>query len=163
EVLDEAALPVRLMACTPCCRREAGSAGRDTRGLLRTHEFDKVEILAYATPDPAPAVLEALLARAEGTVAVLGLVSRAGVIAGLGAAGGDACGFLVLRLPGPPGDHPLPPGRRARHRGRAHAARLGARRAPGVGGDRGDLPPAGRIGAHPRGAPPLLPGRGGHT
>ena len=47
-------LPMRLMAYSPCYRREAGSAGRDTRGMLRTHEFDKVEILAYATPDQAP-------------------------------------------------------------------------------------------------------------
>ena len=45
EVLDEASLPVRYMAHTSCYRREAGSAGRDTRGMLRTHEFDKVEIL----------------------------------------------------------------------------------------------------------------------
>ena len=53
EVLDEANLPTRLMAHTSCFRREAGSAGRDTRGLLRVHEFDKVEILAYATPAQA--------------------------------------------------------------------------------------------------------------
>ena len=45
---------MRLMAYTPCYRREAGSAGRDTRGMLRAHEFDKVEILAYATPEQAP-------------------------------------------------------------------------------------------------------------
>ena len=48
---------MRLMAYTPCYRREAGSAGRDTRGMLRTHEFDKVEILAFATPEQAPALL----------------------------------------------------------------------------------------------------------
>ena len=54
EILDEAELPLRLMAYTPCFRREAGSAGRDTRGLLRVHEFDKVELLAYATPDQPP-------------------------------------------------------------------------------------------------------------
>src|SRR4051812_34867571 len=47
EILEEADLPVRLMAYTPCYRREAGSAGRDTRGMLRVHEFDKVEVLAY--------------------------------------------------------------------------------------------------------------------
>lgn len=76
EILDEAALPVRLMAYTPCFRREAGSAGRDTRGLLRVHEFDKVEILAYATPEQAPAMLEELLARAEATIAALGLAYR---------------------------------------------------------------------------------------
>ena len=51
EILDESVLPMRLMAHTSCFRREAGSAGRDTRGLLRVHEFDKVEILAYTTGD----------------------------------------------------------------------------------------------------------------
>jgi seryl-tRNA synthetase len=76
EVLAEADLPVRMMAYSPCFRREAGSAGRDTRGLLRTHEFDKVEILAYATPDQAPALLEEFVARAEGTIAALGLAYR---------------------------------------------------------------------------------------
>ena len=53
EILAEADLPMRLMAATPCYRREAGSAGRDTRGMLRSHEFDKVEILAVATPEQA--------------------------------------------------------------------------------------------------------------
>ena len=76
EILHEADLPVRLMAATPCYRRESGSAGRDTRGLLRVHEFDKVEILAYTTPEQAPAMLEELLARAEGTIASLGLAYR---------------------------------------------------------------------------------------
>lgn len=76
EVLDEAELPVRMMAYTSCYRREAGSAGRDTRGMLRTHEFDKVEVLAYATPAQAPAVLEELIARAEGTINALGLMYR---------------------------------------------------------------------------------------
>lgn len=76
EILDEAGLPVRLMAYTPCFRREAGSAGRDTRGLLRVHEFDKVEILAYTTPQQAPAMLEELLTRAESTIAALGLAYR---------------------------------------------------------------------------------------
>jgi seryl-tRNA synthetase len=76
EVLDEDELPMRLMAYSPCYRREAGSAGRDTRGMLRTHEFDKVEILAYATPDQAPAMLDELVARAEGTIAALGLTDR---------------------------------------------------------------------------------------
>jgi seryl-tRNA synthetase len=76
EVLDEADLPVRMMAATPCYRREAGSAGRDTRGLLRVHEFDKVEILAYTTADQAPAMLDELIERAEGTLAALGLAYR---------------------------------------------------------------------------------------
>ena len=76
DTLDEEHLPVRLMACTPCFRREAGSAGRDTRGMLRAHEFDKVEILAVATPEQSPGLLDELLARAEGTIAALGLPYR---------------------------------------------------------------------------------------
>lgn len=76
EILAEADLPARVMAHTSCFRREAGAAGRDTRGLLRVHEFDKVELLAYATPDQAPAVHEEVLARAEGLIAELGLAYR---------------------------------------------------------------------------------------
>ena len=76
EIMDEADLPMRMMAYTPCYRREAGAAGRDTRGLLRVHEFDKVEILAYATPEQAPAVHAEILERAEAAVAELGLAYR---------------------------------------------------------------------------------------
>ncbi len=76
ELLDEADLPVRLMAHTSCFRREAGSAGRDTRGLLRVHEFDKVEILAYATPEQAAEIHADLLRRAEAPLRALGLAYR---------------------------------------------------------------------------------------
>ena len=76
EVLDAGELPIRMMASTPCYRREAGSAGRDTRGMLRTHEFDKVEILALATADQAPGLLEDMVARAERTIEALGLPYR---------------------------------------------------------------------------------------
>ena len=76
EVLDEAELPVRLMAYSPCYRREAGSAGRDTRGMLRAHEFDKVEILAIARPEDAPELLTELVGRAEALMAALELPYR---------------------------------------------------------------------------------------
>lgn len=76
EILNEADLPTRLMAHTSCFRREAGSAGRDTRGLLRVHEFDKVEILAYTTPDQAAEVHLDLVARAEACLIALGLTYR---------------------------------------------------------------------------------------
>ncbi len=76
EVLDEAQLPIRMMAYTPCYRREAGSAGRDTRGMLRAHEFDKVEILAVATPEQGAAMLVELRDRAEWLIAGLGLPYR---------------------------------------------------------------------------------------
>lgn len=76
EVLDDAELPIRMMAYSPCYRREAGSAGRDTRGMLRVHEFDKVEILAVATPEQAPALLTELRERAEKLISGLGLPYR---------------------------------------------------------------------------------------
>ncbi|MEA2900626.1 MAG: seryl-tRNA synthetase [Actinomycetota bacterium] len=76
QVFAEADLPVRLMAHTSCFRREAGSAGRDTRGLLRVHEFDKVEILAYATPEQAAEVHADILRRAEAALSSLGLAYR---------------------------------------------------------------------------------------
>lgn len=76
EVLDEAELPARYMAYTSCYRREAGSAGRDTRGMLRAHEFDKVEILAVARPEDAPAMLDELVRRAERLIAALELPYR---------------------------------------------------------------------------------------
>ena len=76
EILEEAQLPVRYMAYTPCYRREAGSAGRDTRGMLRSHEFDKVEILAIATPEQAPALLMEIRDRAENLIRSLQLPYR---------------------------------------------------------------------------------------
>lgn len=76
EILDEANLPLRYMAHTSCYRREAGSAGRDTRGMLRSHEFDKVEIVSVTTPEQAPEMLVELLGRVEGAIAGLGLPYR---------------------------------------------------------------------------------------
>jgi len=76
EILEEESLPLRYMAYTPCYRREAGSAGRDTRGMLRSHEFDKVEILAIATPEQAPQLLIELRDRAENLIRSLGLPYR---------------------------------------------------------------------------------------
>jgi seryl-tRNA synthetase len=76
ELLDEVTLPRRYMAHSTCFRREAGSAGKDTRGLLRSHEFDKVEILAYATAAQAPSLLDEMVGCAEGTIAALGLPYR---------------------------------------------------------------------------------------
>ena len=76
EILAEDALPARFTAYSPCFRREAGSAGRDTRGLLRLHEFDKVELLAYTTADQAAEVHADILARAEALLSDLGLSYR---------------------------------------------------------------------------------------
>ena len=76
EILDEADLPVRLTAGTACYRREAGSAGRDTRGLLRVHEFDKVELFAYATEAQSPAAHADMVGRAEELLRELDLEYR---------------------------------------------------------------------------------------
>ena len=76
EILEESELPIRLTALTACFRREAGAAGRDTRGLLRVHEFDKVELFAYCTPEQAEAAHADILARAEGLLRELGLTYR---------------------------------------------------------------------------------------
>jgi len=65
ETLDEKSLPLRYAAYTPCFRSEAGSYGRDTRGLIRQHQFDKVELVKFTTPESSMAELESLLADAE--------------------------------------------------------------------------------------------------
>ncbi|HEY4608062.1 MAG TPA: serine--tRNA ligase [Ilumatobacteraceae bacterium] len=76
EIVDAEQLPMRMMAYTPCYRREAGSAGRDTRGMLRAHEFDKVEILAVATAEQAPDLLVEMTGRAEALINGLRLPYR---------------------------------------------------------------------------------------
>lgn len=76
EVLDEATLPQRFTAYTPCFRREKMSAGRDVRGIKRGHQFDKVEMYTYCTPEESPAELEKMLADAEATCVGLGLPYR---------------------------------------------------------------------------------------
>jgi seryl-tRNA synthetase len=76
EILEESQLPLRFTASTACYRREAGSAGRDTRGLLRVHEFDKVELFAYTTPDGALDAQADILQRAESLLQDLELPYR---------------------------------------------------------------------------------------
>ena len=65
EVLDAESLPRRYTAFTPCFREEAGSAGRDTRGIIRQHQFDKVEMVKFATPEQSDEELESMTAEAE--------------------------------------------------------------------------------------------------
>ncbi len=76
DILEESELPLRFTAATACYRREAGSAGRDTRGLLRVHEFDKVELFAYTTPDDALEAQADILERAESMLQELELPYR---------------------------------------------------------------------------------------
>jgi seryl-tRNA synthetase len=76
EILDEAALPLRYCAFTPCFRREAGSHGKDVRGLNRLHQFDKVEMVVLSTPEQSYALLEEMTEVAEGLLVDLGLRYR---------------------------------------------------------------------------------------
>ena len=76
EVVTEAALPIKLTAHTPCFRSEAGSAGRDTRGLIRQHQFDKVEMVQIVHPDKSYEVLEEMVGHAEAILQKLGLPYR---------------------------------------------------------------------------------------
>ena len=75
-ILDESQLPVKMTAYTPCFRREAGSYGKDVRGLNRLHQFDKVEIVQVAHPDNSYEALDAMVAHVESIVASLGLPYR---------------------------------------------------------------------------------------
>ncbi len=178
-VYDEADLPVRLMAHTSCFRREAGSAGRDTRGLLRVHEFDKVEILAYATEAQAADVHADILRRAEAALSSLGLAYRVLDLCA-GDLGASSARTFDLEVYAPGCDMWLEassvswfsdyqarraniryrPARRRRPRlrhGRGqHPQRLRLGRPPGVGGGGGDPSPAGRLDRHPRRPPALL-------
>ncbi|MBI2407981.1 MAG: serine--tRNA ligase [Gemmatimonadetes bacterium] len=81
EILDADQLPMALTAYSPCFRREAGAAGKDTRGLLRVHEFDKVELVRYCRPEDGPAQLELLLGHAEAVLQRLGLPYRVVLLA----------------------------------------------------------------------------------
>jgi len=76
EVLPEASLPLCYMAYTPCFRREAGTYGAGEKGLIRVHQFNKIEMYRFCTPEQSDAGLEALVAHAESVVRRLGLHFR---------------------------------------------------------------------------------------
>ena len=81
EMLDGASLPRGFCAYTPCFRREAGSAGKDTRGVLRVHEFDKVELVRYATPETSASEHELMTTHATTLLERLGLPYRVKLLA----------------------------------------------------------------------------------
>jgi seryl-tRNA synthetase len=81
EIVEAEMLPKGFVAYTPCFRREAGSAGKDTRGILRTHEFDKVELVRYAVPEDSANQLERLTRHAETALELLGLPYRRKLLA----------------------------------------------------------------------------------
>jgi seryl-tRNA synthetase len=76
EILNPEQLPIRYAAYSPCFRREAGSAGLGTRGLIRMHQFDKVELVKITTPEESAQELEKLTADAEHVLQLLGLHYR---------------------------------------------------------------------------------------
>jgi seryl-tRNA synthetase len=76
EILDEKDLPLRFTAWTPCFRSEAGAAGRDTRGMIRVHQFNKVELVSIAKPEESAAEHERMTACAEAVLKRLGLAYR---------------------------------------------------------------------------------------
>lgn len=76
EILEEAELPMLLTSYTPCFRKEAGSAGRDTRGLIRQHQFDKVEMVAITTPEQSEEVFQKMVSCASDLLTSLGLAHQ---------------------------------------------------------------------------------------
>lgn len=82
ELLEESRLPIAYTAYSPCFRREAGAAGKDTRGILRVHQFDKVELVRFEKPEDSAAALERLVGHAERVLQLLGLPYRVLLLAG---------------------------------------------------------------------------------
>ena len=76
EIIDESELPIHYVAYSPCFRRESGSYGKDTRGLLRVHQFNKVELVKFTTPESSYDELETLTHQAESILQKLGLCYR---------------------------------------------------------------------------------------
>ena len=81
EILNGASLPLKYVAYSPCFRREAGAAGRDTRGMLRVHQFDKVELVRFERPEASAAALEELTGEAARILELLGLHYRVVLLA----------------------------------------------------------------------------------
>ena len=147
EILEEADLPLRFTASTSCFRREAGAAGRDTRGLLRVHEFDKVELFSLRDRRAgagrprrhARAGDERFSRLSTSSTGSLDLcagdlgdlvgpdVRPRGLRARLRHVARGVFGQLVLRLPGPAGERPLPALGRWRPGARAHPERVSPR------------------------------------
>ena len=172
EILD--ALPLHLAGFSGCFRREAGAAGKDTRGLLRIHQFDKVEMVRFVRPEESAAALEELTADAESVLQALGLHYRViELCAGDLGAKGAKCydvevwspgvrplpGDLLLHelrgVPEPPRERAVPPRTRREARVRPHPQRLRPRRPPPLRRARGDRSPARRHRPPPRDPPPL--------
>jgi seryl-tRNA synthetase len=82
EIVDDAQLPIKLVCHSPCFRSEAGSYGRDTRGMIRQHQFEKVELVQFVRPEESDAALESLVGHAEIILQKLGLPHRTVILCG---------------------------------------------------------------------------------
>ena len=171
QILDERKLPLRFTAGTLCFRAEAGAAGRDTRGMIRQHQFEKVELVSITTPEQSAEEHERMTACAEEVLKRLGLHFRTdgavhrrhglrlaedlrhrGLAAGAGALPRDFLVLGVRRFPGAAHERALQGARRQGDALRPHAERLRRRGRPRAGGGDGELPDAGRRHRSARGA-----------
>ena len=171
EILDGRQLPLKYTAYTPCFRSEAGSYGADVRGLIRQHQFDKVELVKFTTPEQSHDELEKLTRDAETVLERLGLPYRRVLLCtgDMGFASAktydievwlpsqnDVSRDLVLQqlrgVPGAARADPLPARRDGQGAVRAHAQRLGPRGRPHADRDPRELPAGRRVGRHPGGA-----------
>ena len=144
EILEPEAVPMAFVAYSKCFRREAGSAGKDTRGILRTHEFDKVELVRYATPETSADQLELLTRHAETMLERLEIPYRRKLLAagdtgfssamtydleawapGVGAVARGVVVQQLRRLSGAPREHSLPPGEGREAALRSYVERIG--------------------------------------
>ncbi len=180
EILPLAALPIKLTAHTPCFRSEAGSYGKDTRGMIRQHQFDKVEMVQIVQPDRSYEALEELTGHAEVILQRLGLPYRVMALctADIGFAATKTYDLevwlpsqrtlsrdlVVLELRGVPGatDAGALSQRAGQDGIRAHAERLGPGRRPHARRRARELPARRRLDRSARGAAPLHGRQGAH-
>ena len=174
EILDAAELPKKYVAFTPCFRSEAGSYGKDVRGLIRQHQFHKVELVKLTTPESSMDELEGMVGDAEEVLKRLGLPYRVVVLStgdmGFAAAktydievwlpgpAGLPRDLVLLelhRLPGAAGEPALPAGGRGQAALPAHAERQRPRGGAHAHRRARELPAGGRLGRRARGAAPL--------
>jgi len=137
EILDASQLPMKWAAYTPCFRSEAGSYGKDTRGVIRQHQFEKVELVKYSLPENSYDELESLTNNAETVLQRLGLHYRVVTLStgDLGFSNAKTFAECVSRnlfvlelrsVPGAPGKHSLSPRGRFQARVRPHTQRFGS-------------------------------------
>ena len=168
EILDGRDLPISYTAYTPCFRSEAGSYGQDVRGLIRQHQFDKVELVKFTTPEQSYEELEKLTADAEEVLDRLELPYRTMLLCtgDIGFASAKTYDIEVW-LPSQKtyreisscsntesfqarrAGHQVPRRRHGQGRFRAHAERLRPRRRPHADRHPGELSGEGRVGPHP--------------